>query len=93
MVTSLNIGWRAGRAPLALSCLLFAPFALLATLTAAQTNQVVSTAKPAFEGPRMRIPEMEKDFGVVLRGEVLEAIHILENIGSEPLKILRVKPG
>ncbi len=93
MATSFNIGWRTGRARRTVSGLLFAPFVLLATVTAAQTNQVVSTAKPEFDGPRMRILEMEKDFGVVLRGEVLEAIHILENIGSEPLKILRVKPG
>ena len=93
MATSFNIGWRSGQARRAASGLLFALFALLSTVTAAQTNQVVSTAKPAFEGPRMRILEMEKDFGVVTRGEVLEATHILENIGSEPLKILRVKPG
>ncbi len=93
MATPFNIGGRASRARRVVSGLFFAPFVLLATVTAAQTNQVVSTAKPAFEGPRMRILEMEKDFGVVIRGEVLEATYIVENIGSQPLRILRVKPG
>ena len=93
MATSFNIGWRTRRARRAASGLLFAPFALFASVTVAQTHQAVSTDKPAFEGPRMRILELEKDFGVVTRGELLEATHILENIGSEPLKILRVKPG
>ena len=93
MATSFNIGSPAAGARRALSRLLFAPVALLATLTAAQTSQIESTAKPLFEGPRIRIHEMEKEFGEVTRGEILEATFTLENIGSEPLKILRVKPG
>lgn len=93
MATSFNIGRRLPRARRAVPGLLFAPLALLATVTAAQTNQIASTAKPTFEGPRLSIAEKEKDFGLVTRGEVLEATFTLKNIGSQPLKVLRVKPG
>ena len=93
MATPFNIGGRTDRARGAVSGLFFALLALFSSVVAAQTNQIASTAKPAFEGPRMRILEMEKDFGVVIRGEVLEATYIVENIGSQPLRILRVKPG
>jgi hypothetical protein len=93
MALSLNIGCRPGRAPRALSGLIFAPLALLASIATAQTSQITSTVKPVSEGPRLRILELEKDFGVVTRGQILEATHILENIGGQPLRILRVKPG
>ena len=93
MATSFNIGGGAGRARSAVPGLLFAPLALLAAFTAAQTKPTVSNSKPVFEGPRLSIPEKEQDFGLVLRGEVLEATFELQNVGTEPLKILRVKPG
>ena len=54
---------------------------------------VVSSQK---ENADDRIPWIRELLGSIEngpRGEVLEATHILENIGSEPLKILRVKPG
>jgi len=41
----------------------------------------------------LAIEEKEQDFGVVRRGKLLEATFTLRNVGSEPLKILRVKPG
>jgi len=93
MATSFNIGGSTRRARRAVPGLLFAPFALLAAVTAAQSNPIVATSKPAHEGPRLSIPENEKDFGVVIRGEVLEATFDLQNIGNETLKVLRVKPG
>jgi hypothetical protein len=90
MTTSLpNIGRRCGGA----RGLLLALTGLLAVPAAAQTQQAVSTEKPMFEGPRIRVVEMEKEFGTVTRGEVLEAKYSIENVGSEPLRILRVKPG
>jgi len=92
MATSFNtdnIGGPTGRARRAVSGLLFALLALLAAVTAAQD----STSQPAYQGPRLAIPEKEIDFGVVKRGKLLEATFTLHNVGTEPLKILRVKPG
>lgn len=68
-------------------------FALLGPLGSAQVNQQPASQKPQFEGPRIRIQQTEKDFGMVTRGEVLAAEFVLENIGSEPLRILQAKPG
>ena len=93
MATSFNIGGDTGHARSAVSSLLFAPLAVLVTFTAAQTNQTVSNSEPVFEGPRLAIPEKQQDFGLVTRGAVLEATFELHNVGTEPLKILRVKPG
>ena len=87
MTTLLNIGRLAARARRPASGWLFAPLALLVAVTVAQTNE------PAYDGPRLAIPEKEKDFGTVIRGEKLEATFELHNVGNEPLKILRVKPG
>jgi len=88
-----NIGGCRGHARRAALGLLFGPFVLLGGLTAAQTHQIVETSKPAFEGPRLSIPVKEKEFGVVTRGESIEATFELKNVGTEPLKILHVKPG
>jgi hypothetical protein len=93
MATSFNIGGGAGRARRAVPGLLFAPLALLAAVTAAQTDPTAPNSKPVFEGPRLAIAEKEQDFGLVMRGEVLEATFELQNVGTEPLKILHVKPG
>ena len=94
MTTSfLNIGRRSGSARQPTRTLLFALAGLLAVPAAAQTQQPVSTEKPLYQGPRIRVLEKEKEFGTVTRGEVLEAKYRIENVGSEPLKILRVKPG
>ena len=93
MATSFNIGGRPGRARRAVPGLLLAPFALFAAVSAAQTGQPTQVAEPMFKGPRLSIPEDEQDFGLVTRGEVIEATFELRNVGSEPLKILRVKPG
>jgi hypothetical protein len=89
MTTLSNIGRPAGRARGAVAGLLFAPFALLVSVSAAQTGDF----EPMFDGPRLSIEVNEKDFGLVTRGEVIEASFDLKNLGSEPLKILRVKPG
>jgi len=88
-----NIGRRSGGAHRRLPGRFLALVGLLAGTVAAQTEPAVSTPEPQFEGPRIRIVEMEKEFGTVTRGELLEATYRVENIGSEPLRILRVKPG
>ena len=93
MATLSNIGSPAGRARGAVAGLLFAPFALLVSVSSAQTGQVQPDFEPMFDGPRLSIEVNEKDFGLVTRGEVIEASFDLKNLGSEPLKILRVKPG
>ena len=90
---TVNIGGCHGRARRAALGLLFGPFVLLAGLAAAQTHQIVETTKPEFEGPRLSIPIKEKEFGVVTRGESIEATFELKNVGTEPLRILHVKPG
>ena len=92
MATLFNIGRHAGRARGALAGLLFAFFALV-PVSDAQTSQAQAGSEPMFDGPRLSIPVNEKDFGLVTRGEVIEASFDLVNLGNEPLKILRVKPG
>ena len=93
MAISFNIGGPTARARRAVPGLLLAPFALLAAVGAAPAGQSAQASEPMFKGPRLSIPENEQDFGLVTRGEVIEATFELRNVGSEPLKILRVKPG
>jgi hypothetical protein len=56
-------------------------------------SQRESTEKPAFETARLVIPEPEQDFGEVIRGEKIEAVFALQNVGAQPLNVLRVEPG
>ncbi len=89
MATLTNIGGAPGRARrvcfgwLLASAMLFGLFGTIA----AQSDP------PVFEGPRMAVEVREKDFGTVTRGEILEATFEVKSVGSEPLKILQVKPG
>lgn len=87
MATSFNIGRPTGGARQAA---LWGVFATVAMLLVAG---VAPASEPLYDGPRLAIPEKEQDFGLVTRGEILEATFELHNVGSEPLKILRVKPG
>ncbi len=89
MATLTNIGGPPGRARWAGFGWLLAslPFFGVVGTVAAQTET------PVFDGPRMAIEVREKDFGTVTRGEILEATFEVKSVGSEPLKILQVKPG
>ncbi len=43
--------------------------------------------------PRLEIPNMTVDVGVVHRGQVVEGRYVLRNRGDELLRILRAEPG
>ena len=44
-------------------------------------------------GPRLEVESEKFDLGQVNRGASVEAQFKLKNVGSEPLRILKVKPG
>jgi hypothetical protein len=50
------------------------------------------TAKKA-PGPKFVVKESQFDFGKVAEGETLSHEFTVSNEGSEPLKIISVKPG
>jgi len=82
-----NIGsrWRAAQlllSALALTLSFGAPAAL-----AQQAAQ--QTAK----GPKLELLVRELDFGDITRGQTVEASFELKNVGDEPLKVVKVKPG
>ena len=93
MVPEINIGSRDALARGARTALVLAAIGLLAGPAPAQVTQRESTEKPLFETPRLAIPEREIDFGEVVRGETLEATFVLQNIGAQPLKVLKAEPG
>lgn len=93
MVLAMNIGPRTVLAPLARAGLVLALIGPIAAPATAQVSQRESTAKPAFETPRLLIPVPEIDFGDVIRGERLDATFELRNVGAQTLKVLRADPG
>ena len=56
-------------------------------------NSYSETGKNTLEGPSAYVPEGRYEFGSVLEGTRLTHGFIIQNRGSAPLKILRVKPG
>ena len=73
--------------------LFLALLVLFSGLPATAQNRMQGTAKSQYEGPRLLIKEREVDFGVVSRGTLLEHTFTVENIGSEPLTVLRAQTG
>ncbi len=90
MATLFNIGRSGGRARRSPIGGLFAFLALSTVLVGTLAAQA---DPPVFDGPRLAIEVRERDFGQVNRGTIVEAEFELKNIGSEPLKVLQVKPG
>ncbi len=44
-------------------------------------------------GPLLNIQQDTYDFGKVMEGKILEHAFLVKNMGSEELRILRVRPG
>jgi hypothetical protein len=80
-----NIGSARQRAQLAKVALIPALFV---------ASAAAQTADPAdAQGPLIRIAEREVDLGTVIKGDNPEARFSIENVGTEPLRILKVQPG
>lgn len=84
MALESNIGGSPRLARRGPALLALAVAGLFPVLTAAQAERV---------GARLLVREPEIDFGDIIRGKAIEATFKLENIGTEPLKVLRAQPG
>ena len=49
--------------------------------------------KPLPSGPRLEFESTEVELGTIDRGEVSTARFTVRNLGDQPLRIVRVKPG
>jgi len=97
-MTRSNIGARAGcgptHGPANKPWRPASPLAIVTALLAILLIPASPAADPAAsQGPRIEVEAGSFDFGQLNRGETAVARFTLRNVGSEPLRILNVKPG
>lgn len=79
----------------AMRALLFLGLGILLFPACANCQESTEEARPPtpLVGPRLHIPAPSYDWGKVIEGVVIEHPFVIENTGSELLKIERALPG
>ena len=75
------------RAAIQYGCAWLILVVVLSSLSAQEVEQ------PLPSGPRLEFESTEIDLGTIDRGEISMARFTVRNLGDQPLRIVRVKPG